>query len=288
MPNKPRYDLNQSPLYKLGNRSKLARLLGLSLRELELLTVGDSLYTEFEIPKKTGGVRHVENPCKSLKLVQAKIARILARITPPDFLYCPVKGRCYVSNAAVHRDGRMVQCLDIQKFYPSTPQRRVFWFFETILKCKRDIAGLLAKIACYEGHLPTGSPLSPIMAYFAYYDLWQKISEFCKNRDHKLTIYVDDITISGSKVPQRDIWEIRKLIHSYGLRYHKQKTFVDQAAEVTGVIIKEGKLVGPFRQHKKLKEARTGLAKAREDDRDALVGTIAGVSGQLKQISNKN
>ena len=51
MPIKKRYALNQSPLYKLGSRPKLARLLGLSNGELRRLSGADSLYTEFDIPK---------------------------------------------------------------------------------------------------------------------------------------------------------------------------------------------------------------------------------------------
>jgi hypothetical protein len=281
--------LDQSPLYQLRSRSKLARLLGVSLGELRALAAGDSLYTEFDIPKKNSGSRHVENPRRPLKLAQAKIARLLARITPPDFLFCPVKRRCYVTNAAAHRGNRVVQCLDIQKFFPSTPRRRVFWFFHKILKCERDIAGLLATLACYQGHLPTGSPLSPIVAYFAFYDLWQHIDAFCRDRGYVFTVYIDDVTISGPRVPQSDIWVVKRMIFGVGLRYHKQKTFVDRPAEVTGVIIRGAELVAPFRQHKKLHEARALLARAPPDaDREALVGRVAGIGGQIRQIAAKN
>lgn len=288
MPIKPSYNLDQSPLYKLASRSKLARLLGVSSGELRALSNEHNLYTEFDIPKKSGGTRHVENPRPNLKRVQAKIARLLSRISPPDFLFCPVKRRCYVANAAAHRHNRMVQCLDIKTFFPSATQRRVFWFFEKVMKCERDLAGLLAKLACYQGYLPTGSPLSPIMAYFAYYDLWSSIDAFCKQRGYVFTVYIDDVTISGQRVPASDIWEIRQMIHRVGLRYHKEKTFVDQPAEVTGVILKDGKLTAPFRQHKKLHETRKQLSIAPEEERFALVGTVAGVGGQIRQIAAKN
>lgn len=288
MPSKKLYSLDQSPLYRLNSRSKLARLLGISLGELRSISAGDVLYKEFDIPKKNGGTRHVENPSYLLKISQGKIAKLLARIAPPDFLFCPVKGRCYVTNAAEHRDSRMVQCLDIRKFFPSTSQRRVFWFFDTVMQCSRDIAGLLSTLACFRGHLPTGSPLSPIMAYFAYFDLWQKIDFLCASRGHKLTIYVDDITISGPKVSKKDMWDIRQLIHGYGLEYHKAKTFVDRPAEVTGVILNRGQLFAPNRQHKKLREARANLSSVSIDARKALTDTIAGVNGQINQISKQN
>lgn len=286
MPAKAAYPLHQSPLYRLSSRPRLARLLGISQGELRSLAAGDSLYTEFDIPKKNGnGFRRVENPRRPLKLVQARIARVLARIAPPDFLFCPVKRRCYVSNAAAHRGNRVVHCLDIKAFYPSTPQRRVFWFFKKVMGCERDIAALLARIACYQGHLPTGSPLSPIMAYLSYFDLWHRIADFCRERGYTLTVYVDDVTISGPRVPEHDVWEVRKMIRGAGLEYHKRKRFIDRAAEITGVIVSGDRLSAPHRQHKNRQDALAALALAVGEDRQVLLGRVAGITGQLRQIS---
>ncbi|PTW49200.1 reverse transcriptase (RNA-dependent DNA polymerase) [Sphingomonas faeni] len=288
MPTKRLYQLNQSPLFKLGSRSKLAKLLGMTPGALRALAAGDGLYKEFEVEKKSGGKRGVENPCRPLKLAQATLARLLGRIQPPDFLFCPVKRRCYVTNAAAHRHSRMVQCLDIKKFFPSVSQRRVFWFFATVMKCPRDVAGLLAQLACYKGHLPTGSPLSPIMAYFAYYDLWAAIDALCKARGYTFTVYIDDVTISGTHVPKSAIWEVQQMIHGAGLRYHKQKTFVDKPAEITGIILKDGQLLAPFRQHRKLKDTRAALRAADPVDRKALKSRLTGVTAQIGQIERQN
>lgn len=289
MPTKNTHALNQSPLYKLRTRGKLARLLRISPSELRAIELGTDQYSEFDRPKKNGtGTRHVENPRRELKRVQARVARILGQITPPDFLFCPVKRRCYVTNAATHRASRVVQCLDIQKFFPNTPQSRVFWFFNTVMDCNRDMAGLLAKLACYQGHLPTGSPLSPIMAYFAFYDLWARIAAFCKAKGYTFTVYIDDVTVSGARVPTADMWAIRQMIHGCGLVAHKAKTYVDRPAEVTGVIIRNGKLVAPFRQHQKKHQAKALLQATPEDERRALLGRISGIEGQIRQIAQKN
>lgn len=289
MPTKPTHPLHQSPLFKIRTRGKLARLLRISPSELRALELGTDQYSEFDRPKKNGmGTRHVENPCRQLKRVQARLARILGRITPPDFLFCPVKRRCYVTNAAAHRDNRMVQCLDIQKFFPNTPRRRVFWFFNKILKCDRDMSGLFAKLACYHGHLPTGSPLSPIMAYFSFYDLWVRIAAFCEEKSYTFTVYIDDVTVSGARVPRADMWEIRRMIHGSGLVAHKAKTYVDRPAEITGVIIQDKKLIAPFRQHQKKHLARSQLRTTTGDERKTLMGRIAGIEGQIRQIAQKN
>ena len=82
MPRKT-HSLTQSSFYRLRSPHKLAALLKITHNELLRLTAaGDALYREFDIPKKNGEKRRVENPRRDLKTVQARIARLLGRITP--------------------------------------------------------------------------------------------------------------------------------------------------------------------------------------------------------------
>lgn len=287
MPISAAIPLNQSRLFKVTSPRRLAEILGLEETALRGLAVGPNRYRQFEIEKKSGGKRPVEDPIPSLKRLQARIAKILARIAPPDFLFCPVKGRCYVGNAARHRSHRVVHTLDIKKFFPSTPRVRVIWFFETVMKCRRDVAGLLGDLCTFDGHLPTGSPLSPILAYFSYHDLWEKISAFCESKGYTLSIYVDDVTVSGAKVPVSDIWQIQQMIHATGLRYHKQKRYVDRPAEITGVIVKGDEVVAPHRQ--RLKHRATTLElRHGKGEKELLRGRLAGLNGQIRQIEAAN
>ena len=288
MPTKRKsYPLHQSPLFKLRNRKRLAALLHISTAELRHLAKhADSLYSEFDVPKKTGGVRGVENPRRQLKLVQARIARLLGRIAPPDYLFCPVKGRCYVTNAAQHRGQRVVHCLDVRKYFPSTSSRRIYWFFHSVLGCEKDIAALLAKLASYRGHLPTGSPLSPIMAFFAHYDVWETIAAHCKTNGYRLTVYIDDVTISGASLSAAVLWDIKRVIHRAGLRYHKEKHFTDRPAEITGVIVDGDRLLAPNRQLKKLNDTRRALrGRVPASAEKKLQERLSGLQGQVAQIA---
>ncbi len=282
------YVIDQSPLYKLRSRKRLCELLAITTNELRQLTKNtDELYSEFDVPKKHGGSRGVESPRRKLKLVQAKLARILSNIRPPDYLFCPVKGRCYVANAAVHRGQRVVHCLDVRKYFPSTKARRVYWFFHSVMKCEKDIAATLARLACYKEHLPTGSPLSPIMAYFAHHDVWEAIAALCTRHGYKLTVYIDDVTISGMSISPEVLWEIKREIHRAGLRYHKEKFYVDRPAEVTGVVVARERLIAPNRQLKKLYETRA-LAKTNLPKELALKvqERLLGLQAQMNQIAN--
>jgi len=279
--------LNQSRLYKLTSPRRLADVLGLDEAELQAMAIGPDRYRQFEIEKKGGGKRPVEDPVAPLKRVQGRVAKMLARIEPPDFLFCPVKGRCYISNAARHRGNRVVHCLDIKKFFPNTPRVRVIWFFQTVMQCRGDVAGLLGDLCTFEGHLPTGSPLSPILAYYSYHDMWAEIAAFCASKGYTLTVYVDDVTISGAKVPNADVWQVRRMIHRTGLRYHKLKHYVDKPAEVTGVIVRDGRVVVPNRQRLKQRQLALTLQGPGKDDL-RLRGRLTGITGQIRQIDRQN
>jgi len=285
------YAINQSPLYMLVMRSKLAKLLATTDAELRRLSkYSDELYRERDLPKKNGdGLRHIENPEYELKKAQYALANLLGRIAPPDYLFCPVKRRCYVTNAAQHRGHRVVQCLDIKKYFPNTTARRVFWFFHKVMKCDRAIAGTLTSIACYKEHLPTGSPLSPILAFFAHIDMWDAVAAICKRHGLTLTVYIDDITVSGNSVPEKIMWEIKQAIHRAGLRYHKEKKYIDYPAEITGVFVDGDRLLPPDCQFQKMRVVGSSLkSDLGTFTANKLRNKLIGLRGQLTQIRIQN
>jgi signal transduction histidine kinase len=153
------------------------------------------------------------------------------------------------------------------------------------MRCDRDIAATLTRLACYKEHLPTGSPLSPILAYFAHLDVWNAIAVICKTNGYTLTVYIDDVTISGASVSAKVLWEVKKEIHRAGHRYHKEKLFVDGPAEITGVMVIGNDLVPPNRQQKKVRESTKAL-KERLNANAArkLENKLTGLKGQIKQI----
>jgi hypothetical protein len=195
-----------------------------------------------------------------------------------------VKRRSYVTNAQAHAGNRVIRSVDVRKYFPSTKARRVYWFFHDVLKCERDLAGLLTHISTYREHLPTGSPLSPIMSFFAHHDVWEGVAAFCVAEELTLTVYIDDCTVSGKHVSNSQMWEIKKLIHRSGLRYHKEKTYIDMPAEVTGVVVRNGTIRTPNRQLLKLRNAKKELAE--NPHVEELQKRVGGLRGQIHQIEN--
>src|ERR1035441_510174 len=102
-----RYPLNQSPLYKLHSRTKLAQHLGLTIQELnQVASSQDSLYDRFSKTIQKDGKtkeRFIEHPKPRLRQIQKRLACLLDRIQPPDYIHSGFRGRSYISNALSHR-----------------------------------------------------------------------------------------------------------------------------------------------------------------------------------------
>ena len=157
------------------------------------------------------------------------------------------------------------------------------------MKCAPDIAGILTALSTFKGRLPTGSPLSPMLSYYAHIDMWDAISTISHEANCTLTVYMDDLTVSGANVPDRVIWQIKQQIHRCDLRYHKEKYYTGQIREVTGVIIRDHELKLPNRQHLKIHKlcqqiSRESDPKQRAKLRQQLQGCIA----QAQQIAGSN
>lgn len=108
------YKERESPFFRLRSKAKLASLLYVSERKLKALTKANNLYVTFPRRKASGGFRIINAPREDLKKVQARIASLLQRIAPPNFLYAPVAGRSYVDNAAAHLAAKSICLLDIE------------------------------------------------------------------------------------------------------------------------------------------------------------------------------
>jgi retron-type reverse transcriptase len=283
------HELKDSCLYKVQTKRKLAKFLFTSERNLQNLAGPTDRYKCWETEKKNGGTRTIEAPYDNLKLVQKRIANLLQSIQPPEYLMAPVKRRSYVDNAAVHIRARAFRLLDIEEFFPSCTEKRVFWFFNKVMFCSPDVSAILASIATRDGHLPQGSPCSPILAYFSYIDMWNQINEIACTSDYHLSIYADDITISGKTIYEHDIWAIKQILYRAGHRYSrsKERRLINTTAEITGVIVRDDSLLLPNRQHRKIMVIRSDRAAARSKSyRAKLDQQLRGRLSQAKQIYN--
>lgn len=287
------YHLNQSPFYCLQSKKKLANLLGISLTKLRKLAQSENLYIERDtVDVKRDKVRRVEEPRPELKRVQKRIEQLLKRIKLPDFIHAPARQRSYVSNARSHVNSAVVRSLDIKDYFSSTPSRRIYWFFHQQMRCSPDIAGLLTKLLTFKNCLPTGSPSSPLISYFGYIDMWETVDKIVKETNCILTVYMDDITISGEEVSDKLIWQIKTQLYRCGLRdnKNKEKHYAGEVArKVTGIIIKDGKLKIPNKQYLKMYQLRKQILREIDPIKQRkLCQSLKGLESQAQQIARAN
>jgi retron-type reverse transcriptase len=280
------YPLERSPLYQLQSKKKLAKLLYISVAELLRLSSKDNLYKEVDIIQGSKP-RRIEKPVHDLKRLQKRIATLLQRIKLPSYIYAIRRGASYITNAQQHISSSTVRTLDIERYFVSTLQKQVYYFFHTNMKCSPDVAHILTKISIFKNYLPTGSPLSPILSFYTHMGIWDEIYNLVSFDNCILTIYIDDLTISGDTVSNKLIWKIKQKLHSAGLRSNsKKEKHYKMSREVTGVIIsRDGILKAPNRQHLKIHKLRNLLRASKSEDVNIkLRQQLYGLEAQLQQI----
>jgi hypothetical protein len=153
------------------------------------------------------------------------------------------------------------------------------------MECSKDVAAILAAIVTFSGHLPTGSSLSPIMSYHVNSDMWEEIYLRTIKDGCKLSVWVDDICISGSIIPGSLIWDIKKIIHNHEFSYHKEVFYkLKEPKNITGIIATPNRIMPRKGQYRKLRELQRQLM----NENDALNQTILNLKVQgLKDYMDK-
>jgi hypothetical protein len=276
------YHLNQSPLWLMPSRKKLAGFLGFSPAALQRLADRTDNYVKFTI-KQGDKERHIQAPKASLEKVHRKLFTCLVRIEKPDYLHSGRKEHSYITNAAVHQGAVPLVKLDIKQFYPSIDGGRVYRFFLDGLGCSPDVAGLLRRLCTVDGHLPTGSCLSQLLAFFSAKPMFDELHRHAIAHELRDSCYVDDLTWSGKKATPNFLWGAKQIVHEHGFKYHKDFLYTaDDKKVVTGVTISGSDLkVIPSRELE-VWEALNALGGVNEADRmkaiDSLIGKVSAFS----------
>ncbi|MDG5746698.1 reverse transcriptase family protein [Qipengyuania sp. XHP0207] len=284
------YPLHQCALYRLKSRRQLASRLNRSLPYISSRAAKPELYREWREPKRSGGTRLIEAPRPDLKELQRRIGDLLQRVAPPDYLFSPVKGKSYLENAFVHKSAKTIKLLDIDDYFGNCLAKSVYAFFRQHLRCEPDVAHLLTGLTCRNGHLPQGSPASPILSFYSAFDMWNEIQTLVVAADCKMSLYVDDITISGEQVPEALVFEVKGVLHRHGHNYSKRKEGRrhGRPAEVTGLMVGSGKAMVPHRHYRKLLDARLAASTtADEEERARAIARAKSLEYQVQAVSKK-
>jgi hypothetical protein len=191
------------------------------------------MYHPYKLKKKNGGHRLIEPPEDKLKNIQTLLNdRLLSHIESPDSIF-PRKKVSIKKALEPHQSQPIVICCDISNFFPSIKTVRVREMLQDI-GFTSEMANLIIRLTTHNGHVPQGAPTSSSLARLY-------ISEFACNAENyisnvpysEITIYADDIIISGPVGLKRCLSGIHKIAKRYGLKFNSEKNKImrDPAAQ---------------------------------------------------------
>lgn len=120
-------------------------------------------------------------------------ARVLAHGFKPNF--------SIMTNATLHRNRRWVFNMDLKDFFQTINFGRVYGFLskDRNFLLAPKTAAVIAQIACYNNHLPQGSPCSPVISNLIAHILDIKLNKLANRLRCSYTRYADDITFSTNE-----------------------------------------------------------------------------------------
>ncbi|WP_394261196.1 reverse transcriptase family protein [Moraxella boevrei] len=287
--NKKQYPLHQSLLYKLKNKKRLAKILKIELDELKKYS--SSNHSEYNVFLNEKG-REIQVPINTLYLLHNRLANLLSRIETPSWLHSFKKKFSYLTNAKSHIGARQVLTFDLKSFYQSTNQNMIRLFFRNTMLCSEDISYILSKICCYNNHLPTGSQVSIYLCYLSNIKMFDEMRNLALSRNALMTVYADDITLSGDKVDDSLLNTMKKIVvrHGYKLSENKTLRFTNNETPIiTGVALVKHKVQPTNKFMNELREKACFLDRNAEVlDKELLIKEKQSIKGKINYIQSLN
>lgn len=161
--------------------------------------VAEQSYSAYRLPKRSGGVRQIDEPSVGLKQVQRVVLRrILREVIPPSYWYCSVSGRDYVMDSQQHTAKKVLIQADIKDFFPSVASKLVFGVWNEFCGFPIEVSEMLTALTTYRGVLPQGAPTSNDIANLILWDVEPELESYLSAMGFAYSRYLDDISISRS------------------------------------------------------------------------------------------
>ena len=242
-------DFKVSKLFGISDLNKLKDLLKCDLEEYK--STKHIYWNHYQCRIINNGKRLVEEPDEELKKIQKRINSLLKEIIIPPYMHS-CKGKSCITNAEAHKaNHHKITKLDFYKYYPSTSRDKIYRFWKYDMKMSGEVANLMTNITTITifpnsnvfnylsdkgiktySHLPTGSPSSPLLSYLANRIMFDNIFHEVAKCGGTLSIYADDITISGVKETKTVYLNIRTILFSNGYRVSNTKSGIKKTIKV--------------------------------------------------------
>ena len=245
--------------HSLKTREDVARILNISEQSLRYFLYKLRLqnkYHSFTIAKKDGSLRIISAPDERLKSIQRKLSLVLSsEYSPKSCVYGFLNDKSFIDNARNHIAKRIILNIDLKDFFDQIHFGRVLGMLvKPPYSLGREAAITITQIACYNGHLPQGSPCSPIITNMICAPLDNAMMRLAKKTGCYYSRYADDITFStyrkefdkgivldnNGTIELGD--EIKRILSKHSFIVNPKKVSLktkDCRQEVTGITVNE-------------------------------------------------
>ena len=224
-------DINEFYSEKLV-RSQIEWLHDFNARHADLFSVPrESLYRSYKIPKRSGGLRQIDEPLPPLMNALCELRDEFKSwgLFHHTAAYAYIEKRCTIDALKIHRNFNSVYYLktDLKNFFGSTTpefvMKQISKIYPFCFVCRESVLGTsdavfgvlngydeLKKallLAFYHGGLPQGTPISPFLTNLIMIPIDHDLAAKFAERRLVYTRYADDMLISG-----REQFPYRKMV----------------------------------------------------------------------------
>ncbi len=248
-----KHELNALLLLSTVQPFELCLLLESDFFEIEKIC-NEPVYKKYTIAKKRGGKREICAPMPRLKTLQKKLNYYLQAyylwikpvevhgfVVNPHYMgkHCNIR-----NNAMAHVGKKHVLNIDLKDFFSNITARRIkSLFMSPLFRFNENIATALAFLTTFEGKLPIGSPVSPVISNFVCISLDNDLNNFCRSHHLTYTRYADDLTFSSADTISTDtLLDIINIIQQHHFKINEKKLRLQPAHRkqtVTGLTVND-------------------------------------------------
>ena len=203
------------------------------------------------IDTKNDNKRLLEIPFDEVKDLSKECCKLFRQVPCPAYNYAGYEGQSAYKNALAHKGNFAFVTIDIFGFYRHSQTIYVkdvlvnkFGFAKN-----QEILNFLLKILIFNGHIPTGAPASPILAFLTHKELFDEIYEYTKSKGITFTLYYDDMTFSAQHgITMKEVNHIKNILikHNLQIKHNKTRFYSYKKALITGYYVHQsGKISVP-------------------------------------------
>ncbi|NMC60375.1 MAG: RNA-directed DNA polymerase [Candidatus Methanofastidiosa archaeon] len=230
--------METNPIYKgkqISTIQDLSEILNVEVNRIKhILYRANSFYIENPQPKDDGTMRMTYIIKPPLQQIQERIKdNIFSCVEFPHYLMGGIRDeanpRDHIRNAKIHSGKKWLISLDIKNYFPSIKNEYVYFMWRKFFGFSDEVSRVLTRLTTYNGFLPQGSKTSSGIANLLLWDKEPHFVDSLNKQDFVYTRFVDDITISSTKLVEKEmvskiIVDMKHLLRQYDLKLKGKKT----------------------------------------------------------------